>query len=156
MVQQKTATLTTIFSEVLANLAFMFTEDEPIDPTSGEVWLETVISYRGPCTGTLRFRCSRDFSVLLAANLLGIDPDDNSATLQSEDAVKEFMNIVCGQFVTAMHGMDDVYNLSIPQVRELPETPDFSDGDDDATSTLSVDGHKVQLAYDPGDGGCEG
>ena len=47
MLQQKTATLTTIFSEVLANLAFMFTDDEPGPPSAGDIWLETFISYQG-------------------------------------------------------------------------------------------------------------
>gem|GEM_PF-6175632 len=59
---QKTATLTTIFSEVLANLAFMFSEDEEdIIPSAGDVWLETEIGYRGPQRGALRFYLPGDF-----------------------------------------------------------------------------------------------
>ncbi|HOA74617.1 MAG TPA: chemotaxis protein CheX [Phycisphaerae bacterium] len=144
-----TRTLTAIFSEVLANLAFLFTDDEETEPALGEVWLETSISYHGPVSGTLRFRCTRSFCELLAANLLGIDPDDEAAARQSEDAVREFMNIVCGQFVTSMHGSDDVYNLSIPHTVELPETPDLADDGGKTSSTLSVDHHVVQLIYEP-------
>lgn len=144
-----TRTLTAIFSEVLANLAFLFTDDECREPDPDEVWLETTISYHGPFTGTLKFRCARSFCVLLAANLLGIDPEDEAASSQNEDAVKEFMNIVCGQFVTSMYGSEHVYNLSIPRIEELTEVPDLTDADGLTSSTLSVDHYTVQLIYQP-------
>jgi CheY-specific phosphatase CheX len=147
MIANKTRTLTAIFSEVLANLAFMFTDDDQSDAAPGDIWLETTIGYEGPAKGTLVFRCTRSFSVLLAANLLGIDPEDATATRQCEDAVREFMNIVCGQFVTAMHGAQDVYDLTIPRTIELSETPDLSDDGGATSSTVSVDNHTVQLTY---------
>lgn len=149
MVLSKTRTLTAIFSEVLANLAFMFTDDEQTDAAPGEIWLETTISYHGPVSGNLKFRCTQGFAVLLAANLLGIDPDDNVAARQCEDAVREFMNIVCGQFVTSMHGSDDVYNLSIPRTVQLSEAPELEDDGGVTISTLSVDHYTVQLSYQP-------
>lgn len=152
MLQQKMRTLTGIFSEVLANLAFMFTEDEDIETSSADIWLETAIGYVGPAEGALKFRCTREFSRLLAANLLGIDPDSDQAVQQSEDAVKEFMNIVCGQFVTAMHGSDHVFNLTIPAIEELAEVPDMTDDGGITTSTLAVDAYRVQLIYEAGAG----
>lgn len=147
--QTKTATLKAIFSDVLANLAFMFTDEDIIEPDPGHVWLETTITYQGPKEGTLRFRCPRDFASLLAANLLGIDPEDQDAATQCEDAVKEFMNIVCGQLVTALHGEDDVYNLSIPRTVELYETPDLSDDGGVNMYTVSIDGKPIQMIYEP-------
>ena len=51
MQEQTTASLTTVFSEVLANLAFMFMEDEQVDTPTGEQWLETVIGTCGNCGG---------------------------------------------------------------------------------------------------------
>ena len=149
MQQQKSVTLTAIFSEVLANLAFMFTEEEQVELSPADAWLETEISYQGPTQGTLRFRCTSDFAVLLAANLLGIDPKDEEADAKARDAVKEFMNIVCGQLVTAVHGTEDVFNLTIPTITELPEAPDLRAGDGSDSSTLSVDGFLVQLSYLP-------
>ena len=143
--EQKTATLATIFSEVLANLAFMFDDEEDREPASGEVWLETTIEYRGSVSGCLRFWCSRHFSALLAANLLGVDPSDDDAGAQGEDAVKEFMNIVCGQLVTAVHGADEAFNLTIPETRELAETPELDGGSAGEVASLSVEGHHLQL-----------
>ena len=148
---QKTATLTTIFSEVLANLAFMFSDDEKLPaPTAADVWLETEISYHGPQSGTLRFWCTREFSVTLAANLLGINPDDDDAGDDANDAAKEFMNIVCGQLITAIHGTEAVFDLTLPTLRELPETPQFSDDGGPHSATLFVEGQRLHLRYEPG------
>ena len=150
MQEQQSATLRTIFSEVLANLAFMFDDDELAEVTSGEQWLETEISYEGPSRGALRLRCTREFAQLLAGNLLGIDPQDQEDDEVGEDAVKEFMNIVCGQLVTALHGTEDIFNLTIPEIRQLSETPDFDHDSALETISLSVESHRVELSYSPG------
>ncbi len=146
MQEQKTATLTTIFSEVLANLAFMFTEDDQAEATPFDLWFDTSISYKGPHSGTLHFRCPAQFATLLATNLLGVECSDNGGYDEAEDAVKEFMNIVCGQLVTAMYGCDEVFNLTIPVVRHLAETPDLNDPRDGDVAKLCVDGYTVQLS----------
>jgi len=151
MEQQKVSTLTTIFSEVLADLAFMFTDEDQPDVSAADNWLETLISYDGPAKGTLRLQCPKDFCVLLAGNLLGIDPRDDDAESKAEDAVKEFMNILCGQFITTTHGSDEVFDLTIPETRELAERPDSPSCDDRWASTLTVEGYTVQLTYAPDD-----
>ncbi len=148
MPEQKAATLATIFSDVLADLAFMFTDEQHTDADPDDPWLETVIGYQGPVAGELRFRCTRAFTRLLACNLLGADPSELTGDAQADDAAKEFMNIVCGQLVTALHGTDDVYNLTIPTIEQLPETPDLSLDDGDTASTLSVEGFRLQLLYE--------
>lgn len=148
-----TASLTTIFSEVLGNLAFMFTGGDPAEPSPETTWLETTISYDGPATGTLKFQCTSEFGVLLAANLLGINPQDDDAESQAHDAVKELMNIVCGQFVTAIYGIEHVFDLTVPQTRELAETPDFIGHDDSLVFTPTVEGHRVQIVHVLGDNG---
>ena len=149
MQDQKTATLATIFSEVLANLAFMFTDEDPAHPPPGDVWFETTIAYSGSVAGTLRLRCSRDFSTRLAANLLGTNPEDPDTEQSASDAVMEFMNIVCGQFVTTAYGTEEVFSLTIPEIAELPETPDLTACEGVETSVVSVDGQFVQLSHLP-------
>ncbi len=149
MQDQKAPTLNTIFSEVLQNLAFMFHDEEDAEIPPGEVWLETVIRYRGPQEGTLRLRCTRDFAVLLAANLLGTDPESADAPGRASDAIKEFMNILCGQYVTARHGVEDVFDLTIPEIEELTETPEFTPASNEEAATFSVQGHRVQVLYRP-------
>ena len=150
MPMQKTATLATIFSEVLADLAFMFTDEEDWSSPSDDAWLETTICYQGAANGRLQFRCPREFTRRLASNLLGIEPEKVRVPDDADDAVKEFMNIVCGQLVTTVHGTEDVFNLTIPTVETMVEPPDCTLDDGINVSTLSVEGFRVQLAYQPG------
>lgn len=147
MLNQQTQTLTTIFSEVLANLAFMFTDEGDFVFSPDDQWLETVIAYNGPKTGTLKLNCAREFSNTLAANLLGLNPEEQTEDQHAHDATKEFMNIVCGQFVTAAFGSEDVFDLTIPEIETLQEAPDFSQNGDDEVSILSVDGKPIRLIH---------
>ncbi len=150
MLDQQIQTLTTVFSDVLETLAFMFTEDEPTAPTPGEVWLLTTIGYRGPVEGRLSFWCPREFSHRLTANLLGIESEEDASNQLSDDAVKEFMNVVCGQFITAAHGTHAVFSVTIPEITELTESPDFGNSGAAETAAFTVDGLAVAIAYHPG------
>jgi len=145
MTQTKTATLREILSDTLASLAFMFVDDEPISPSPGETWFEATIRYKGPRSGRLRLFCPRSFTTTLAANLLGVNPEDRQANSKAVDAVKELMNILCGQLVTQVYGYDVLFNLSIPRCRMLDEPPCLDGPDDDNDCTLSIGGSPVRL-----------
>ena len=147
MQDQITSTLTRVFSEVLSDLAFMFRDEEPAEASDKETWLETTIAYSGVVSGTLRLRCTRGFASHLAANLLGTGPGEGTLDSTSDDAVKEFMNTVCGQFVTAEHGTKEVFTLTIPQIRRLPTAPNFNGNDEGDSSCMTVEGHPVQLTH---------
>ena len=142
----------TIFSEVMANLAFMFPDQEEVEAAPGDLWLETTISYKGSHCGTLHFRCTREFSFVLASNLLGLEPDDESVESKADDAVKEFLNVVCGQLVTALHGTEEVFNLTIPEIWEMSESPDQTPDGSREWSKAYVTGHQVQFAYESSPG----
>jgi hypothetical protein len=146
MQPQTTPTLTTVLSDVLADLAFMFCDGGEYSEQPGESWLETSISYSGRVSGELHLTCTRAFAEQLAQNLLGIESGEEISQQVSTDAVQEFMNVICGQFVTAAHGTEDVFNLSIPIVSELDGQPFVEDSGDDSAQ-LSVDGQWLQLRH---------
>lgn len=129
-----------VVSDVLADLAFMVCDDEPADLPVGSVWLQSEVQYTGPENGGLVCWCTRDFAIQLCANLLGIDPDQGNAQIGAEDAVREFMNVLCGQLVTSWFGHQAVFNLSIPTVRECIETPSLADVDPVNGCKISIDG----------------
>lgn len=149
MQDQQTTTLTTVLSEVLADLAFMFADDGEREPSVGERWLETSISYKGSVSGSLRLTCTWTFAAQLAANLLGMESGEETNEQEANDAVKEFMNVICGQYVTAVYGTEDVFNLTIPEVLELPIAPDLEEFENssDETALLSVDGQWMKLLH---------
>lgn len=145
MAGPNSATLTKIFSDVLANLAFLFEDGAPVlgAAAPADAW-HTRIRYFGPCAGVLSLTSPPAFAELLAANLLGLERDDPALAVHAEDAVKEFMNILCGQFITAVHGTEEVFNLSIPQVDMVAGT--WTAGAVQ-TSQLWVEGHPVRVAW---------
>ncbi len=136
-----------VFSEVLANLAFMFPDDSKPELNPEHEWLETTIRYEGPHVATLRLWCTRPFSILLALNLLDVDPRSEDSAPKGEDAVKELINVLGGQLVTTLHGTQDVFSLTIPEIRLLPQPPDETVLDGSMVVRLSIENHSLCLAY---------
>lgn len=141
--------LATIVGDVLGDLAFLVTDDEPPQPSTDAVWMECRISYAGPGSGELHCWCPRDFAVQLAANLLGVEPDNPLVQSGIHDALCEFMNVVCGQFVTARHGTSPVFNLSIPTAVECLQMPRFEPDEGKSACALSVGGQPFYCKYEP-------
>lgn len=135
-----------VLSEVLGDLAFMVAENDDVELMPGTVWLEGEITYEGPARGTLRMWCTRDFATRLAANLLGMEPDDGSAQIGGEDAVREFMNVLCGQVITAWYGHEAVFDLSIPTVSECVQIPESATGDGCQHCEVSIEGEPLLCA----------
>lgn len=144
----KSPELVAIVGDVLGELAFMVGDDESVETLAGAVWMECGISYRGPFAGTLRCWCTRDFATQLVANLLGTDAGDETTLDETGDALCEFMNVVCGQLVTAWHGADPVFDLSIPTVVECDETPRLEPDKHTAACQLTVSGEPFFCVYD--------
>jgi hypothetical protein len=59
------------------------------------------------------------------------------------------MNIVCGQFVTAVHGTGPVFDLTIPRTEAMPQAPDLTLDDGARTATVCVEDYRLQLALQP-------
>ena len=55
----------------------------------------------------------------VAANMLGVDPDDEEAMDKGRDALKELLNITCGHLLTNIAGEEPVFDLTVPEVTEL-------------------------------------
>lgn len=136
-----------IATDVLGDLAFMIADDEPQIPPAGTVWLQGEVSYQGVQRGAVTCWVTRSFAVQLAANLLGTDPNDSEALTDAEDAVREFLNVLCGNLVTAYHGTTDVYNLTIPSVAECLETPHPEALEGAETCSACVDGEPIFVAH---------
>lgn len=112
------ATLEGVLSDILEKQAFVFAEACPVEDLKAEAedYLHATIAFEGPLCGLLGLATSRDLCAELAANMLGIEPDDAVAEEDASDALKELLNVVCGQFLTALYGNEPVFQLSIPKV----------------------------------------
>lgn len=117
-------TLTRVFTEVLEQLAFMFVElpdsdsdvaPAPPDPVSANM------SFRGPFSGTVILAVPREMAPVLAANVLGLDPDDELGLQAARDALKELLNVICGNVLTAIAGDEPVFDLTVPEVEDYSD-----------------------------------
>lgn len=133
--------------DVLGDLAFMVTDDGAPDLLPGTVWMHGRIHYAGPAAGTLECWCTREFATRLAANLLGLEPGDGEAQVRAPDALREFMNVLCGQTVTTWHGTEHVFDLSIPEVTECVDAPALPIGEQSDRGRLSVEGEPLLFVH---------
>jgi len=109
-----------ILSGVLQEQAFMFAEhfggelEIPAPP-----FIHARIRFDGPFDGHLGLIFSHALSMELIANMLGLDPDDIDSEEDAADALKELLNIVCGQFLATAFGNTLVFDLAIPSVAQI-------------------------------------
>jgi CheY-specific phosphatase CheX len=110
-----------VVSDVLEQFSFMFTE-----PSEGNLFncfgphlLQAQIVFKGSVCGGLSMFAMAPFCVQLAANVLGMEPEDVSYD-HAYDALKEVVNVVCGEFLLRVGGKKQVFDLSIPKIRKMP------------------------------------
>ncbi len=107
---------------VLEDFAFMFCEE--VDPLEVDLpegaFFKASITFRGPRAGALALFATIDFCRQVHANILGMDPEDDDASEASEsDAIKELLNVTCGQFLEELSGPDALYDLGVPAIETL-------------------------------------
>ncbi len=77
------------------------------------------MQFRGAESGEMGIAVPSEAGGVLASNILGLEEGEEAAAEKAVDALKELLNIVCGQFLTTVFGEGPVFNLSVPEVREL-------------------------------------
>ena len=121
MDNNKNEILTRVLENVMEQLAFMFGEPAQKDELilEEEKCLHISMQFNGLRNGKLDLVIPASMGISLAANILGLDEDDEEAENNSVDALKELVNMVCGQFLTEAYGDKPVFNLTIPTVEEI-------------------------------------
>ena len=101
--------------DVLEKLAFMFSfpEDQE-EPMNYESAVAASVSFSGPFNGKLIMTVSKEILPELAGNMLGIE--DNTTTEQQYDALRELINVVCGNLLPAIAGKESVFNVNAPLI----------------------------------------
>jgi hypothetical protein len=84
--------------------------------------LRVSISFTGPRAGSLELIAPAAFGALLAANMLGCDPTDPDAAGRAADAMKELMNVTCGDLLPKIAaGHPRGFEMGLPQVQTLDD-----------------------------------
>lgn len=137
------------FSDVFEKLAFMFAEpaekaELPDDP--GDAVLARM-RFSGHWRGTLELAVPADMCPEIAANVLGLEPDDETAETRGPDALKEVLNVTCGSILTTLAGDQPVFDLSVPEVLTLEPEGWKELLDSEESLAFTVDEHAVVLRF---------
>jgi chemotaxis protein CheX len=103
--------------EVFETMAFMALEEIVDDtPEMGNAALLGTITFKGPLEGCLGICCGFECARSIAANMLGLDPDEEISEADVDDAVGEVANMIMGAVKARI--LDEIGNVevSIPSV----------------------------------------
>jgi chemotaxis protein CheY-P-specific phosphatase CheC len=117
---------------ILEEFAFLFCESQDastFDYNTIEDAQEASMRFTGPTNGKFEIAAGKNLCLLLASNILGIEPNDEAAGSHAADALKETLNVMCGRFLTEAYGEEAVFNLSAPTMGVLN---DLAKVDEDA------------------------
>ena len=107
---------------VLEQMAFMFAdpcEPEELLEEPGECF-QVKMDYLGPRKGTVMVTTQANLGKEVGSNMLGVDLEEMTETMVG-DALKELLNMSCGQFLTSYFGSEPVFDLTVPEITKIDE-----------------------------------
>jgi len=113
--------------DTLEKLAFMFAfPDEGEEGPPGDSMIAGSVSFTGPFSGTVIMMISIEVLQELTANMLGLEDGEETTQDHRSDALKETMNVICGNLLPAIAGDDVVFDIGMPGV--LPADQEMKKG----------------------------
>jgi len=133
--------------DTLEKLAFMFAfSDEGGQDPPADSAVSGSVSFTGPFSGTLLVAMSIEVLQELAGNMLGLDDGEETTQDHRSDALRETMNVICGNLLPAISGDEVVFDIGAPKVipadQEMKKNAGIPDG--------VVPSAKVNLDLDEG------
>ncbi|MBO8130571.1 MAG: chemotaxis protein CheX [Candidatus Marinimicrobia bacterium] len=109
------------FYETIEKSAFMFGDE--VDEEELEIeydsFLLAFMTFKGEGRGKLSLIVPEKMCPEIAANFLGVEPDDEKVSSCAEDALKEILNVTCGHVLTDLKGKKAVFDLTVPQIKRI-------------------------------------
>lgn len=138
-----------VFCDVAEKTAFMFAN--PLDKgdleEAGGPCVQVVMHFTGAMKGSVSIAAPEGMKSELTANILGVDVDNPTVVAQADDALKELLNVTCGNLLTAIAGDGPIFDLSLPETIALEEGAWQRLVDDDETIAFDMDDHPVLLRF---------
>jgi CheY-specific phosphatase CheX len=126
-------------------LALLF-PDVALTPEQEEAPLDVVVSveFRGPLTGRLVLRASSCVLPVIAANMLG-EEASRHVPLQ-RDALGELANVICGNVLPAIGGVEAIFYLAAPYVQPTDRAQSRDEDAPQATVVFGVEEGRVEAS----------
>lgn len=132
---------------VFEQLAFMFgdeLEDDELETGSG-TFLRATMGFRGQMQGSVSIVVPETISTTLAANILGLDDDQEVYPETALDALRELLNTITGRLMTEIFGEEAVIDLSIPVTEQLSHADWESLVESDEYLAVNIDENPVLI-----------
>ena len=152
MSEQTDSMLARVAEETFEALTFMYPVGEDESPADANVSAE--VTYDGPSSGRLVLTVSQNMLPAVATNMLGLDFDEVPTSDQQTDALREVLNVICGNLLPVLYSQRDVFNVDAPQVLSPAQVPHVDGLQLAGVAKLYLDAGqaKVQLYVRPADG----
>ncbi len=147
MSEKMKAILTQTAIKTFEELVFLFAFAEAEADTSQAKGVAVArVGFSGDFSGTLDIKLSAEVLPELTANMLGVDDDEETTLDQQYDALKETLNVICGNLLPAIAGKQKIFNIDPPEIISTEEAIKTNIGQKAACNvTLSLDGEKCTL-----------
>ncbi len=153
MKKEDIAVLEEVFSDVLEQTAFMFTDElsqDNLDMASlhDTDFIQAFITFTGPFNGLISITFPEDLCYELAANILGEELNSELVRSEGQGAVGELLNVVCGQFLTTVEDEKLVFDLSVPLIEDFNIDEWISLEKQETSALIEVEEHPVLIHFD--------
>jgi len=103
--------------ETMEKLAFLFSfpDEERRNAFPGPA-IAAKVGFNGLFSGSLALRMSSSVLAELASNMLGLDDEDETNQEMHLDAIKEMLNVICGNVLPALAGQEAEFSIEAPQI----------------------------------------
>lgn len=111
--------LSEVMIDVLEKLAFMFGDEVSKDelPQPEGDCVEASMNFTGHKSGRLGIIVPVEVAPVIAANVLGMDVEEDNVKDEDFDALKEVLNVICGNILTTLEGDEAVFDLTVPETQ---------------------------------------
>ncbi|MDD5674716.1 MAG: chemotaxis protein CheX [Chitinivibrionales bacterium] len=107
-----------VISRIVGDAAFMFADELKTEarPQPGQWRAQGVaLDFNGEVSGRFRLWVGPSLALQFAANMLGLEADDALSEIKKQDALKEMLNIIVGNFLTESFGPAASFAMGLPQ-----------------------------------------
>jgi hypothetical protein len=133
--------LTQVVSETFESMVYMRALDTDACEEDTEASRTCAsITFSGSSSGSLLFSVPRSILHVIACNILGQDANDPISMEDQQDALKEVLNVICGNLLPRLFNPHEVFDVHQPRIVSNAEIAAISEiyGDDEPEAIASV------------------
>ena len=123
--------------QTFEELAFIFATGEDTLPEDPGPTRTVTVVFSGIWEGAIRLQTPSDMLAVVAAGMLGLDESVPVSAEQQDDALKELLNVICGNLLPVLAGREPVFRVGTPYI-QTPDAPEQWDADKPAVAEVVV------------------